>query len=122
MIDSLDIYEIDSNCRTDVYNPKKAVQNPNSFFDAIAKKQVEMMQKQHEEIKMKARFTVGPMDRHGGNAEEESRIDILKQIKIDAKRAKRKSNWDSVVKETHEQDKVWNPVPKGKRNEFADFL
>lgn len=52
----MDIFEIGSNCPIELINPRKAVKDPNDFYDGIAKRQADLMQQQHIELKKRARL------------------------------------------------------------------
>jgi len=59
VIDSLNIFEIGSNCPVEFINPKKAVRRSEDFYDGILKRQYELIQKKHEELTEKARMIQG---------------------------------------------------------------
>lgn len=58
-IDSLNIFEIGSNCPVELMNPRKAVRRPEDFYNGIAKRQTELIQRKQTELLKKLRATQG---------------------------------------------------------------
>ena len=113
----MDVFEIGSNCPPELINPRKAVRDPNDFFDGIVKRQAELMQKHYEELKKKER--PGAPTRRPETTKEDC---IFQYYSVLVMKAKRRNHWDSVVKENPEQNKALYTLYKSRKAEVNDFL
>jgi hypothetical protein len=67
----LNIFEIGSNCSLEFIDPKKIASTPNNFYDEIARRQSDLIQKQHEALIRQRRFeSINELPRKTFNAPE----------------------------------------------------
>ena len=106
----------------ELINPRKAVRNPSDFYDGIAKRQAELIQKQHEELTKQARMnSMNAVRRSEFSSAPDESTRIL-YVTHEVARQKRKSLWDSTIKADQEKNKALYVYYKSRKTDVEDFL